>query len=330
MKPIRVRAPAPKSRFKIRYLFKIAVFLIALGFGLRTISHHVTAAVPHINAGIHGYCLDDYQNAYEPNNPIDSWLCNNSPAQEWQIKNLALVHNGWCLTVKNNDIIESSKVVLSSCNSTPGQVWLPSGGALENPNSGLCLTVPSGKTDRQLVIDSCNTSSGAQQWSSSNGTAVQSCMGNNEGEKIACTAALEWNHWHTAGQSHEALLTQYTYGAPYEEWCADFVSYVYKTAGYPFQSGEADGWNENNANNLQYMGLTLHDPSNYIPKAGDIAYFNYDGGHAEIVVSGGPHPTFIYGNSATIDPTTGNGEMAANTLLSDGSVGQLQYYLTPL
>jgi len=78
------------------------------------------------------------------------------------------------------------------------------------------------------------------------------------------------------------------------------------------------------------MGFTQHYANTgYIPKTGDVAYFNYNGGHVEIVVSGGSKPTFVYGNSATIDPTTGNGEMEANTETSDGSLGQLVYYLSP-
>ena len=125
-------------------------------------------------------------------------------------------------------------------------------------------------------------------------------------------------------------MTGYTDGAPYEEWCADFVSYIYKEAGYPFTGGETNGWDENNANKIQFMGFVKHDPANYTPKPGDVGYFNYNGGHVEIVISGGAHPTFIYGNSATIDPTTGNGQMESNTIVQDGSLGHLVYYLSPI
>jgi cell wall-associated NlpC family hydrolase len=146
---------------------------------------------------------------------------------------------------------------------------------------------------------------------------------------VACYAEKEWTTWQSGGISHDTLLNSYTNGSPDEEWCADFVSYVYKEAGYPFTQGSSNGWDENNANYIQYMGFAMHSASSgYVPKPGDIAFFNYNAGHVEIVVSGGSHPTFIYGDSATIDPTTGNGQMKANTILSD-SDGQIVYYLSP-
>ena len=77
------------------------------------------------------------------------------------------------------------------------------------------------------------------------------------------------------------------------------------------------------------MGYTIHYASTgYLPKPGDVAFFNYSAGHVEIVISGGKQPTFIYGDSGTIDPTTGNGQMKANTILGNVS-GQVVYYLSP-
>ena len=146
---------------------------------------------------------------------------------------------------------------------------------------------------------------------------------------IACNAVKEFTAWQSSGSNHESLLTTYTDGTPSEEWCADFISYVYKEAGYPFTNGSADGWDENSAGNVQYMGFTMHQAGNgYVPETGDVAYFDYPGGHVEIVVSGGTTPTYVYGDSAEIDPTTGNGQMKSNTIQSDNN-GQVMYYLTP-
>jgi hypothetical protein len=146
---------------------------------------------------------------------------------------------------------------------------------------------------------------------------------------VACYAERQWAAWQAGSSNHQALLTDYTDGNSYEEWCADFVSYVYREAGYPFTNGERDGWDEYDADNIQYMGLTMHAASNYTPQPGDIAYFDYPGGHVEIVVAGGPHPTFIYGDSNTIDPTINNGDMNEDSLTSDGAAGQVMYYLSP-
>jgi hypothetical protein len=140
---------------------------------------------------------------------------------------------------------------------------------------------------------------------------------------------MQWALWQANPNGHTGLLTQFTDGNSYEEWCADFVSYVYKISGYPFQNGERDNWDEYNANNLVNLNFTVHNAGSYIPKPGDIAYFDYSGGHVELVVTGGSHPTFIYGDSGTTDPMTGNGEMNEDTLTNDGSAGSVQYYLSP-
>ena len=227
-----------------------------------------------------------------------------------------------------------TKVTLKSCDNEPGQVWLRDQSSFYNPNSGLCLSASLGEPSSQLYIDNCNLSGDQQIWEPSDPTGADYginaiCKGD-EGIIIACNAEKEWSKWQSLGSNHESLLNTYTDGTPYEEWCADFVSYIYKESGYPFTRGESDGWDENNANNILNMGFTQHlASSGYLPKAGDVAYFNYSGGHVEVVISGGKKPTFIYGNSGTNDPTTGNGEMATNTITGDGSEGQLIYYLSP-
>ncbi len=315
------------------------IIVLALVFGLisamRLISSHAVAAGPRIVSGESSYCLDNKNNKNLVDNPIDLWKCNDSSAQVWSISGENITHDDkYCLSVQNNDTVTSSKIVLNYCNNAPGQIWLRDKSGFYNPNSKMCLSAPKNNDIGQLSVESCGILSSRQGvWlpSSSEGliTGSVSCNGS-EGQKVACNAVREWSNWQSNGSNHEILLTNYTDGAPFEEWCADFVSYIYKEAGFPFTQGETNGWDESNANNLQNMNFTKHlANSGYIPKTGDIAYFDYLDGHVEIVVSGGPHPTFIYGNSATIDPTTGNGQMMANTITKDGGEGQLIYYLSP-
>lgn len=281
-------------------------------------------------------CLDVYLDSVKPSSVVDSWQCNNSTAQDWSVTRDTIVHDKTlCLSVPGDSQLPS-KVVLDTCTNAPGQIWIRDGNGFINPNSTLCLTEPNNKSGDQLQTEPCGnmTAQNDQAWatypkgSSAVWTQATPCTGS-KGEQIACQAEKTWISWTSPGANHEALLNNYTDGAPYEEWCADFVSYVYKQAGYPFTGGETNGWDENIAGNIQNMGFTMHDPSNYTPKPGDVAFFSYSGGHVEIVVSGGKTPTFIYGNSDTIDPTTGNGQMETNTKLSDGSLGQLVYYLSP-
>jgi hypothetical protein len=164
--------------------------------------------------------------------------------------------------------------------------------------------------------------------SQSTSGAFLGCRGS-QGDKIACVAAQQWILWQSGTVSHNTLLNTYSDGNSYEEWCADFVSYVYKQAGYPFENGERDGWDEYYAPYIENQGFTYHSAYDYTPKAGDVAFFDYNGGHVEIVAVGGSKPIFIYGDSGTTDKTTGNGDMADNTITNDGTAGQLIYYLSP-
>ena len=310
-------------------LFGIAVFGSTIG--------HASTPYPAIKSGIDGYCIDNHGNSESSNNPINSEYCNNSDAQNFTLTGTTINHDStYCLGVANNSVTPYAKIVLNTCSGASGQVWLRDRGGFQNPNSGLCLAIPESLTGVELVASPCSDlSQFNEQWTpvSAKGTPIS---GNNcgaetlEGARVGCFATQEWTAWQAKPSSHYSLLNNYTDGNSYEQWCADFVSYVYKEAGYPFSQGER-GWDEYNANNIQNMAnFTLHyASSNYVPRTGDVAFFDYAGGHVEIVVSGGKNPTFVYGDSATPDPVTGNGDMMANTITNDGINGQVIYYLTP-
>jgi hypothetical protein len=322
----------------VRQVILIGIAIIVL-FGIVNVyklaSNQSTSTIPEVRSGILGYCLDDHHNGKAVNAIVDIWVCNGTAAQNWIVSSNAIKHgSSQCLDVQNNGTLQNDKVVLNTCNGSPGEGWNIDLGGYENPNSGLCLDALGNKTDTQLVISSCNdlTQAGeawtAATWSDKNDSAA-SCVSGSKGEQVACYAEKQWAAWQTGSPSHQTLLDDYTDGNSYEEWCADFVSYVYKEAGYPFAGGERNSWDEYDANNIQNMGFTMYPASDYTPKPGDIAFFNYSGGHVEIVVTGGKNPTFIYGDSNTTDPSTGNGEMNEDSLTSDGSAGQVVYYLSP-
>lgn len=315
------------------------IFVVCIAFILAIFVqyhfNHKYSDSPNIKLGSTGYCLDDYQDKISSSALVEAWKCNSSKAQIWSVKGINIVHdNNYCLGVLNDSRSKGAKVVMNSCDGSDGQIWLRDQGGYQNPNSTFCLSASSTDPSQSLMVQPCNNLDNSYEtWSpvasvNSSNILTSSCSGN-EGTLVACYAEKEWTTWQNKTPSHEQLLNQYTDGSPYEEWCADFVSYVYKEAGYPFSQGSANGWDENNANYVQYMGFTLHmADSGYVPKPGDVGFFDYNGGHVEIVISGGAHPTFIYGDSATIDPSTGNGQMKANTILSNNE-GQIVYYLSP-
>jgi hypothetical protein len=308
-------------------IFSIVIFAVIGTF--HSASNHVSGDILEIKSGISGQCLDDHDSSVKSGAFVDDHGCNDTSAQAWSFSGLNIKNGALCLAVQNNSKSEGAPVILNSCDDSSGQIWFSDDGGLYNPNSQMCLDEPGNGINKDVTIASCTSLSKANEiWSSSGASLSCNAIGVH-GERVACYAVKEWEGWQSGITSHKSLLNTYTDGAPYEEWCADFVSYVYKESGYPFTGGEADGWDESNANLIQNQGFTIHSAANYTPKPGDIAYFNYTGGHVEIVVSGGKYPTFIYGNSAKIDPSTGNGEMEANTIIQDGSIGHLVYYLSP-
>ncbi len=315
----------------VRYVMIVALVTICAVL-FWSVKSHAFADTVEIKSGISGYCLDVHSNGATAGTVADSWRCNDTDAQDWRVIGVSIEHgNNLCLSVANNAIAGGSSVVLGPCDEAAGQVWLRDKSGYQNPNSGLCLAVPSAQTDKQLVLADCaRLSDPGETWAPKTQAGTQEspvCSGT-EPQKVTCYAEQDWSQWQTGSPSHETLLTYYTDGAPYEEWCADFVSYVYKQAGHPFTHGETNRWDENVAGRIQYMGFTKHDAAGYTPRPGDIAYFDYPGGHVEIVVSGGHKPTFIYGNSAKVDPATGNGEMEANTI-TNTAYGRVIYYLSP-
>lgn len=316
-------------------LIIVSVFVFGFINTFRAVSTHAEAASPEIQSTIEGYCLDDLHDTLSANAIVDTWPCNGSPAQNFSFTGSFIKHTGFgCLTVKNSNTSAGSQVVLAACNGSQAQQWAIDLGGYQNSNSGLCLTVPNSRTEAQLTIDNCDDVSAPNQgWAAIRYSQPDNlnfnCNQGTEGQKVACNAEQQWSVWQSNQSNHTQLLTQYTDGNGYEEWCADFVSYIYKISGHPFTNGERDGWDEYDANSIQNMGFTLHDAASYTPKPGDVAYFDYSGGHVEIVVAGGKTPTFIYGDSGTTDPITNNGEMNEDMLISDGSAGQVQYYLSP-
>ncbi len=243
------------------------------------------------------------------------------------------IHSGqYCLNVFKKTNFQFN---LENCNQNPSEVFLVSGHNLFSPLYQKCLANLKG----QLTLDICDYNNSTQQnWQfkqqinnqikTITGLSCPTTLKLNQ--QISCQAMMQWNLWHQPKSNHLQLLNKYTDGFGLEEWCADFVSYIYKTSGAPFTAGERNGWDEYNANYIVNEPIFSQiSAQNYQPQAGDVAYFNYPGGHVEIVVVGGAKPTFIYGDSAQLDPQTGNGNMAANNILVDGQFGQVTYYLSP-
>lgn len=285
-----------------RRAFLFIAFLGIIGF--LTLNHvYAAMASNELRFGINSNCLQA-NGSGKSNISVSVGDCSGNESQDWTTTDTTIQHgiNG-CLAVQSDGVNVGDSVVMNLCSTAPGQVWLRDQTGYLNPNSGLCL---SGSSTGSLTIQNCNTASQTQTWTpydvQKKTNITNSCNSLLGSAKVACYAISNWNNWQSPTSDHNALLNTYSDGNGYESWCADFVSYIYKQAGYALTNGERSGWDEYEADLLQYDGFTVHMAGNYVPKVGDIAYFNYPGGHVELVVSGGSKPTYVYGDSAKLIP----------------------------
>ena len=314
----------------------VSGFLIWASVAIAGINPAVAdSPIPEIRSGIAGYCLNALNIKPKQTSLVDATLCNGKDNQAFSVSNTSIkTANNYCLALAKNEL------VLAACTNNTNQEWSPQGVGFVSIDNGQCLSLNKDNPALPLVTANCSQlDSLSESWTPSFwsgqpiiSTSNPSCNQTQPGERVACIAEREWLAWQTDPRLHPTLLYDYTDGNPSEEWCADFVSYVYKQAGLAFNNGERGigNWDEYNANNIVNQGVFTYHSANsgYLPKPGDVAYFNYSSGHVELVVSGGQHPIFVYGDSGTIDPVTGNGDMAENQITNDGSTGQLQYYLS--
>ncbi|MEV6348071.1 LamG-like jellyroll fold domain-containing protein [Actinoplanes sp. NPDC051851] len=105
-----------------------------------------------INSSLGAKCLDVQGGDTANGTPIQLYTCNGSVAQTWTLAlgtsgTTGTVHAvGKCLDVKGGGTTSGTAVQLYTCNGSDAQIWQPySYDSLRNPNSGMCLTVPSDK-----------------------------------------------------------------------------------------------------------------------------------------------------------------------------------------
>lgn len=333
--------PEPPQRhsswkWRLPLLLIPTIALLIIG-SFKLVDAKGSQSIAILRSGYVGYCLTAPSGYDKHLTTATNATCDGSTAQQWHTLSDTIRHTDlYCLGVPSITGQATLPVQVQRCTNSSHQQWLHYLDGYRNPATMLCLAGPSINGSGMIEAVSCDKMDQLREsWTPDEWnvpvTAISAapCNSGNEGQRVACYATRQWVAWQANPGLHTTLLTDYTDGNPSEPWCADFVSYVYREAGRPFTNADRDNWDEYRANALQVMNLQMHDPAHYVPKAGDIAYFDYPGGHVEIVVKGGPHPVFIYGDSGTTDPATHNGNMSENSFMNDGDGGQLEYYLSP-
>jgi len=138
-------------------------------------------------------------------------------------------------------------------------------------------------------------------------------------QNVVCIATNELNqHWQGGSSLSNLSLdyfTTYTEGR-HEEWCADFVSWVYNQAGYPV-SGSSTNWDYAGVSEIQTVGETGGNfswhavGSGYTPQPGDLAVLSAPGNsdyHIEMVIAvNGSSVTYIGGDTGGSFPNGNDG-----------------------
>jgi hypothetical protein len=155
--------------------FRPVAFAVCLLIVLSIPTYMVLAGTPATGKGFMftsnlGKCLDNQYGVKKSGNPVWSYSCNGTIAQEWTTPGDGTIRNqGFCLDVKGSGTKAGTTVWLYTCNGTGAQKWqLRSGGAVVNPKSALCLDVKGGKTANGTPIQvwTCNGTA-AQIWTTS-------------------------------------------------------------------------------------------------------------------------------------------------------------------
>lgn len=131
------------------------------------------------------------------------------------------------------------------------------------------------------------------------------------GNKIVQIALAQVGTHETNSDNDSATCKYQGSGCPPgEEWCADFVSWIYNQAGMPFTGGLDGGWRIPGAAAVadwfKANGIWINNPAAPVPvndpkapQPGDLVYYPDNGGHVNIVVSyDGKTVTTVGGNQS--------------------------------
>jgi len=124
-------------------------------------------------SGDGGMCLDAILGGTANGTLIQSYWCNNTPAQVWQRypgNTLRNSGSGRCLDLVGGGTADGTRVQLWDCNGAASQVWMRQpDGSIKNPASGRCLDLASFFTQAGGVIQIWSCSGGYNQvWQPTN------------------------------------------------------------------------------------------------------------------------------------------------------------------
>lgn len=155
-------------------------------------------------------------------------------------------------------------------------------------------------------------------------------------QKVVCIAEQELAKWTPPGPIPRLKYLTYSDGAE-EEWCADFASWVYNQAGYPFTGGVSGGWRLPAVLSIEAIGVAgqkfhWHPEAGYTPKPGDLVIHRKGDSHVNIVVSVSGNVVNMVGGDQGSGPYGGpNSASVVSKATSHGGFlgGDISGYVSP-
>lgn len=232
----------------------------------------------------------------------------------------------------NNAAYEGSPYVMNKADAkrdpsvapagTWGQIKTDGGGISYPANNGYgAFVVFASLSGISATSGSCNTSTDSSSATGVAGKAVD----------LARQELALWKSGQLKGNGSDYL--KYTYGAR-ANWCAYFVSWIYKTAGYPISTtapnGSVPAVEGIRAIGLQNDRFVWHNAAGYTPVPGDMAIRG--GEHVNLVVAvSGSQITVIGGNQgySSGQATSFNNSLVTEYVYSGSTAGGITGYVSP-
>ncbi len=154
-------------------------------------------------------------------------------------------------------------------------------------------------------------------------------------QDVVCRAQAELKVWQAPGVKPAELCNKYGAGVPCEQWCADFVSWIFDQAKYPLQPDP--DWRVASVQgvwNISKLGTRFHfhPAAGYSPKPGDIVIHKEGGtSHTNIVVAvSGTTITMIGGDQGSGPYGGPNSKSVVSQVIQKGvAAGDTTGYVTP-
>jgi hypothetical protein len=120
----------------------------------------LTGAV-YLESGVSGKCLDDAYDKSANGTKIQSYACNKSTAQQWELNSNGTIENpnGKCLDNDYGKIANDNPITLYTCSGTnPAEQWTNTATILKNPTANKCIDIPyaSSLNGTALQLYTCN------------------------------------------------------------------------------------------------------------------------------------------------------------------------------